>query len=150
REALSRLKCMGTLGQAGGRMRSRILAALDRGGLGEPVGHRVAFRKREEGAEIHIAARKNWGLLFFCTVWLTIWTGSGAAAIQLLKVDSPDRWLLLGWLIVWLPSEIFVVYVWLWGVLGKEVLRINPSSFSHQRNLMGLGRVRRFDRSELQ
>jgi hypothetical protein len=67
-----------------------------------------------------------------------------------LKVDSPDRWLLLGWLIVWLPSEIFVAYVWLWGVLGKEVLRITPASFSHQRNLLGLGRVRRFDRSELQ
>ena len=86
-------------------------------------------------------------MLLFLGVWLVGWTfGETFAAYQLSTggVGGGGAFLIV-WLTLWTVGGCFAFYVWLWTLVGKEVVRLEPGALTLRRDVLGLGRTREYD-----
>jgi hypothetical protein len=98
------------------------------------------------GVEIHIFAKKEWSALIFLPLWLAIWTFAGIVAMKwvLRPAPSTPRAFVSLWLVGWALGEAWAVYSWSWTAFGKEILEVKEGVLTTKRDILGLGRSRRF------
>ncbi len=93
------------------------------------------------GSEIRIASPKNIFLLIFLPIWLSGWTVGGVVAIkQVISGGAKEELLfMLIWLCFWLVGELLVLYVFLWGAFGREIISIQRGILKIKRSIFGYG-----------
>ena len=102
--------------------------------------NKIGKRISVSASEIRIASPKNIFILIFMPVWLIGWTIGGAAAIwQIVSGQAKDAWFLLIWLCGWLAGESFVLYAFLWGAFGYELLTGEHGVLNIKRSIFGYG-----------
>ncbi len=113
-----------------------------------PATGRARVREDNRGIEILIPARRRPYLAIVLGFWLMA-RAAGAVMAPLAFFRQHD-WggpgvFVVAWLGIWLTAGAFIIYLWLWTVLGKEVIRLDGRTLSVKRDVLGLGRTREFD-----
>jgi hypothetical protein len=98
------------------------------------------------GAELCIAAKKEWSSLLFLPLWLAFWTFGGIMAMKWVLRPGPStpRAFISLWLIGWVVGEIWAIYQWFWAAFGSEIVRVKEGNLIIKRDILGRGRSRSF------
>jgi hypothetical protein len=94
-----------------------------------------------------LPARRNWLILIFLSAWLVGWAfGEVMVPTQLFSKSSRTGIdpFMLAWLAMWTLGGAFAVYVWLWNLVGREVIDVDSESLRIKREVVRWGRVRDF------
>ncbi len=112
----------------------------------QAIGKRIAITPDE----IQISSPKNIFMLLFMPVWLIGWTIGGSVAMwQVISGQTKEAWFLIIWLCGWLVGEIFVLYAFLWGAFGKELIMAERGIIKIKRSIFGYGPSRQFELAKL-
>ncbi|MGB7301938.1 MAG: hypothetical protein WBD34_21665 [Burkholderiaceae bacterium] len=121
--------------------------------LVEPAAPRAKIRDTADGLEIVVPAKKAWFLTLFIGLWLCGWfLGAVMAIVTLVSAEiggiGPVVFLIV-WLVGWTVAGLVVLYVFLWRVFGVEQILLSPSVLKIKRNLLGFGRLREYELSQI-
>jgi hypothetical protein len=111
-------------------------------------GSRVVFRDSPEGLAMTIPATRNLLMLFFVGLWMVGWAiGAGMVLRQLLGETTLHfgSVFLVVWLAGWTVGGAVAARSWLWTAFGKERIVLRPATLSVKRDVLGVGRERRYD-----
>src|SRR5579864_9556322 len=100
------------------------------------------------GFRIAIAARRHWFLAAFLFVWLCGWAfGEVAVAVRMIsgRMGEMPMPVALGWLTFWTAAGLFMGFVWLWNLFGRELVIFGDRSLILRRELVRPLRTREFD-----
>jgi len=113
--------------------------------------NQIGKRIKISGLEIQIASPNNIFMLIFLPIWFTGWTVGGIATISHVVSGKAGEELLfmLIWLCMWLVAELFVLYVFLWGVFGREIISIQHGNLEIKRSILGHGPSKKFQISKI-
>src|SRR5574341_90399 len=91
-----------------------------------PPKPRSTIRQTTEGLEVVIPSKRNFFSWGFLTIWLVLWgVGESVAARELLSgSQGPPDLFTGGWLVLWTSAGGFLIYVWLWTLAGREIIRL--------------------------
>jgi len=109
---------------------------------------RISVRREYGGTVIEIAARKNWPMILFMTVWLCGWAVGEYFALQtLLSSDAPiyANAFIIFWLLGWTIGGGFAFYTVLRQLFGREILTVESGVLTLRRTVSGLGGKREFE-----
>jgi hypothetical protein len=98
------------------------------------------------GVELHIAAKRVWGNLFFLPVWFAFWTFGGLMAMRWVinPGTSTPRLFISLWFVGWAFGETWATYQWFWTAFGKEIVKVNQGTLTIKRDILGYGTTRSF------
>jgi hypothetical protein len=108
--------------------------------------------KQTGGAlEITIPARKNPFVIVFLFFWLCGWGFGESMAIKSLFKGSGNApaFFLLFWLCGWTVGGFFAMTIWLWSVLGKEIVSVNSSMINIAWTIGSLKRIKSYKMSDI-
>ena len=113
----------------------------------EPPKHRATIRQDIGGLVISIPARRNWILILFLPAWLIGWS---LGAVNLIETARRAGWgpqhLMAP---IWIGVGLWAIYYWLWNLVGKEIVTVAPTTLSVRREVLGLGRSKEFDLTQI-
>jgi len=110
------------------------------------IGKRIAISP----AEIRISSPKNIFMLLFMPIWLIGWTIGGSVVMwQVISGQNKEAWFLIIWLCGWLVGELFVLYAFLWGAFGNEIITAEHYIIKIKRSIFGYGLSKQFDRTKM-
>jgi hypothetical protein len=98
---------------------------------------------------ISIKAKRDSLLVVSVLSWLCFWTFGGSFAFSMLVNRSDRDPFLFFWLCGWVVGESLGLVILLWTAFGHEVISIREGSFSHRREVFGLGLTRSYQVNEL-
>ena len=104
----------------------------------EPSGPRSTITETPDGLRIVIPARRNWFLVLFIAVWLTMWVSIGGtfAYTSLVRAGLGGLGLfVLAWSAIWLVTSATMLYNLLWLAAGREVITVSERSLSTRRRI---------------
>ena len=113
-----------------------------------PAAGRAQVREDGRGIEIVIPARRQAYVIAFLGFWLVCWAAAeGIVPAVLLRRELPTamRAFVAGWLCLWTLGGVLIIYLWLWMLVGKEVIRLDGATLSVKRDVLGAGRTREFE-----
>ena len=113
----------------------------------EPPKLRVKISDERGNLRIVIPAKRNWFLILFMGFWLCGWAVSEVMIPQqFFKAGMPPSALLfvIAWLGAWTVGGGFSIYIWLWNVMGKEVVLLDGQSLITRREIGKYGRTKEF------
>jgi hypothetical protein len=101
----------------------------------------------EDGVEWAVArARRNWFVLPFLSIWLTIWTVGGIGAIKALIDESMGpRGFLAIWLIGWAVGWVYAASTIAWQVAGRSQIGVYGGALVYLWKMPLLSRSKRYD-----
>jgi hypothetical protein len=104
-----------------------------------------------EGLRVVLPARRKWGVMLFCAVWLGGWFLGEEYAIQGLRKASEASAIafLVFWLLGWNLAGVGIASMLLWRLAGREIIGINLTTLSYRWEALGLGRTREFPASQV-
>ena len=74
------------------------------------------------------------------TIWLAGWTYAGAMIFWgVIAGQIKDIWFLATWPCFWLLSELLALYVFLWVLVGYELITVTPGIIIIKRSIFGCG-----------
>ena len=115
-------------------------------------GRRSTTEDTPSGLQITIPTKKNWFLILFMGFWLGGWLFGGVsapAAIISEGIPSAAAMFIIFWLGGWIVGGCLVAYVWLWSLVGKEVIIVGNQHLTIKRDVLGFGRVKRYESSSI-
>ena len=95
-----------------------------------------------------IPAKRNWFIVLFLSFWLCGWAfgefmvpthffdKSRGAGVDLFMV---------AWLGAWTLGGVFAIYVWLWNLMGREIVVVTGPALEIRRAVNNIGHTREFD-----
>lgn len=112
---------------------------------------RATVTETPTGLHIAIPANRNWFIVLFMGFWMCGWLFGECAVIKTLitgKAGASDLFL-VGWLGAWTVGGAFVGHQVLWNMVGKELIVLGVQTLAIKRDVLGFGRVREFDLTEV-
>ena len=98
------------------------------------IGRRVEVNKEPERCFVYIKPRKAWQTLLFLPFWFVGWTGIGCMVMAMF-IHRFD--LFFGvWLLVWILTELAMVFHWFWNAFGQEGLAIENGMVTYRRDIL--------------
>lgn len=110
----------------------------------EPGAARFTVERGGGDEWLRVPARRNWFVLLFVAVWLTMWTAGGAAAVGALFTRFEP--FLLVWLGFWALGWLFAVATVAWQLGGAELIGIDATEVHHRVTMPGYGSTRVYRR----
>lgn len=102
---------------------------------------------------ILVPSKKNWFVLLFLGAWLFGWVYGLVSALEMLKyfdVNNPGAELFtMVWLVGWTIGGAFAIYIFLWGLVGKERMTLDGRVLRLKRDIWGFGKTRRYPWNEV-
>lgn len=101
-----------------------------------------------DGLTITIPTKKNIFMLIFLAVWLVVWAVGEVTVPTLFlfgKTLPSVRLFSAVWLAAWTIAGMFAIYVWLWNIAGREIIRITSKGIVIKRAVFGYGIERQYD-----
>ncbi len=98
---------------------------------------------------IVIPVRRHWLAMFFVGGFLVVWSG-GLVCFWLLAGlrlwgELPDPYDMLADIGIWLASTGFLLCLFMWPLVGREVITVGYKSLTVRREMLGLGVERDFE-----
>lgn len=108
---------------------------------------RSAIEETTSDLQITIPAKKSYLLILFLSFWLVGWAvGEVTALAMILKTETPKLFM-LAWLGAWTVGGAFAMYIWLWNVMGQEIINLSNTELRHVRRLPVFQRSKEYDLS---
>lgn len=114
----------------------------------KPANPKAIIQETPNGLQIVIPSRKNMFIIIFLSIWLAGWFCGGLSAFAAILNDkslSGENLFMIGWLIIWMVIGTSALYIWLWNLLGKEVVVINNSGLVIKHEIFGYGRKKEYE-----
>jgi hypothetical protein len=108
---------------------------------------RASVADTPEGFVINIPAAKSWKIIFI-GFWLCGWAFGEFFVTRQLATGKPPgdgNLFLFAWLGAWTVGGCFVIGLWLWSIVGHEIVSLNSVTLSIRREVLGFGRSREYD-----
>jgi hypothetical protein len=121
---------------------------VDVPGIAAIPGGRAVVSDTPAGLAITIPARPNRFMLVFVGVWLVGWAaGEWVVLRKVATAQTLDyaTLFLIVWLAGWTVGGVVAARSWLWSAFGKERIVLGPATLSMKRDVLGMGRERRYD-----
>jgi|GEM_PF-885404 hypothetical protein len=117
----------------------------------EPLPRARFSIEADEGTEWVVSrARRNWFVIPFLALWLTLWTGGGFAAIgALISGEIGDRLFIGLWLVGWAAGWIFAASWLVWQFGGRTQIGMRGGALEYRWRMLLLSRTRRYDGHEV-
>ena len=100
------------------------------------------------GLEIVIPAKRNWFVMLFLAAWLCGWLAGEIMVPTTFFPNAPDSGALLfvgAWFVMWTIGGGFAIYIFLWSLVGRELILLSASRLSLKHDVLGLGRLREYE-----
>jgi len=117
-----------------------------------PSASRVIVTDGPGGLRLLIPAKRNWFIILFMGFWLCMWAvGEIMVPIQFLKGEIPGITVMfvLAWLGAWTVGGAFAIYLWLWNLMGRQIITIHGHTLTTRRDIGGYGFDREYDVSQV-
>jgi hypothetical protein len=114
----------------------------------QPAGPRHTAEDDGTTLTFTVPGKLNAFLIAFLGFWLCGWAfGEFMAPVGIFsaKKDPGASLFILVWLCAWTIGGGFAIYIWLWMVRGREIVRISPSTLAIKRDVFGAGRTKNYD-----
>ena len=113
-------------------------------------GGRASFTDTPEGLGITVPAERQGLMLLFVAMWVAGWAVGEGIVIRQLFFSGPQRLdfgtiFLVFWLVGWTIGGAVAIRAWLWNAFGKERIVLRPATLTVKRDILGVGRERRYD-----
>ena len=108
--------------------------------------NRLIIKQYPQGVEAIISARRSLFVNLFLAAWMFGWgIGEVKIIVNLLsyEADKVDAFLVF-WACGWTLSGLLVVFLWLWNMKGKEVIRVSDSELIRYREYVWFSRTRKY------
>lgn len=119
----------------------------------KPPGPRHKAIEKPERVVIRIPSKRNIFIFGFLSLWLCGWLiGEITVLFQfssILKKDPSAAVFLIAWICGWTLGGAVAIYIWLWQLKGREIITVSPMALTIKRDVLGFGRARNFDVSEI-
>lgn len=113
-----------------------------------PPASRVTVTDGPGGLGLLIPPKRNWFIILFMGFWLCMWAaGEIMVPIQFLKgeITGITDIFVLAWLGVWSAGGAFAVYLWLWNLMGRQIITIHGDTLTTRRDIGGYGFSKEYD-----
>jgi len=113
----------------------------------EPSQPRFRWEDHLGRLRVTLPARRNWLVLIFLSAWLVGWVfGEVMVPTQLFGRTGKTGVDLFAaaWLVMWTIGGGFAIYIWLWNLVGREVIDVDSQSLRIKRAVGRWGRIREF------
>ncbi|HUL00241.1 MAG TPA: hypothetical protein VLX29_05225 [Nitrospirota bacterium] len=100
------------------------------------------------GLTVTIPTKKNYLLLIILAVWLFGWAVAEVTVPKefLRGNTSPlQKLFMAAWIIGWTLGGIIAIFIWLWNVAGKEIIRVTGMGITIKRAVFDYGIERQYD-----
>jgi hypothetical protein len=117
----------------------------------QPTGPRHTAEDDGTTLTFSIPAKRNLFILAFLSFWLCGWAfGEIMVPLGLFTAKSPaDGLFAFVWFCGWTIGGGFAIYIWLWMVRGREIIRISPTALAIKRDIFGASRTKSYDISKV-
>ncbi len=113
-----------------------------------PSASRVTVTDGPGGLGLLIPPKRNWFIILFMGFWLCMWAaGEIMVPIQFLKgeITGISEVFVLAWLGVWSAGGAFAVYLWLWNLMGRQIITMHGDTLTTRRDIGGYGFSKEYD-----
>ena len=117
-----------------------------------PSASRVTVTDGPGGLRVLIPAKRNWFIILFMGFWLCMWAvGEFMVPIQFLKGEIPGITVMfiLAWLGAWTVGGAFAIYLWLWNLMGRQIITMHGHTLTTRRDIGGYGYDKEYDVSQV-
>jgi hypothetical protein len=117
-----------------------------------PSTSRVTVIDDPRGLRLLIPTKRNWFLIFFMGFWLSMWAvGEIMVPTQFLKGEMPGitTIFLLTWLGCWTVGGAFAIYMWLWNLMGRQIITVHGHALTTRRDIGGYGFDKEYDLAQV-
>jgi hypothetical protein len=117
-----------------------------------PSASRVTVAGGPDGLGLLIPPKRNWFIILFMGFWLSVW---GVCEImiptQFIKGEIPGITVvfLLAWLGAWTVGGAFAIYLWLWNLMGRQIITIHGHTLTTRRDIGGYGFDKEYDLTQV-
>lgn len=111
----------------------------------KPPRPRYSMTEEPSGFEVVIPARKHLLLLVFLAFWLVGWGVGEMVLFHRLRVIGAPEPFVFAWLGAWTIGGLWVLYLWLWMLVGKERVRLQSNSLQIRKEILFYARNREFE-----
>jgi hypothetical protein len=118
----------------------------------QPYRGRAILNKNYNGWEIIIPARKNWFLILFVGAWLCGWCCGEVVALTMIigtMGKNPAGLFILVWLALWTIGGFFAFRLFIWNIMGKEVISIGQGQLTVAKKGMLFFKPKTYDLNEV-
>jgi hypothetical protein len=113
-----------------------------------PSASRVTVTDGPGGLGLLIPPKRSWFIILFMGFWLCMWAaGEIMVPIQFLKgeITGITEVFVLAWLGVWSAGGAFVIYLWLWNLMGRQIITMHGDTLTTRRDIGGYGFSKEYD-----
>lgn len=113
-----------------------------------PLASRVTVTDGPGGLGLLIPPKRNWFIILFMGFWLCMWAvGEIMVPIQFLtgEITGITEIFLLAWLGAWTVGGAFAIYLWLWNLMGRQIITMHGHTLTTRRDLGGYGFEKEYD-----
>jgi hypothetical protein len=112
---------------------------------------RITSHRTPNRYELTIAAKRSWFWRILGAYWLMCWLAGAVAlpSVVMSAANRPPVALIALFLAFWLISGGGFCYLVLWRLIGREVVTVESGRLTIRRSVLGLGRTRMYDVSQI-
>jgi len=116
------------------------------GGVVELKTNRVIINQYPEGVEVIVSARRSPFVNFFLLAWMIGWSFAEIEITGNLlnyEGETPDAFMVF-WACGWTLSGLLAVFIWLWNMKGRKVVRITKHELIRSREYVFFSRSKKY------
>ena len=117
-----------------------------------PSASRVTVTDGPGGLGLLIPPKRSWFIILFMGFWLCTWAvGEIMVPIQFLKGEIPGITVLfiLAWLGAWTVGGALAIYLWLWNLMGRQIITMHGHTLTTRRDIGGYGFDKEYDLTQV-
>ena len=91
--------------------------------------------------------RRSAFMIVFLALWLAMWFAAASSVRHELSAPgpTPGRAFVAVWLALWILGGVFMAFIFLWMLFGRELIELRPDQLVLSKSLFGLPRSRAYD-----
>ena len=117
-----------------------------------PSAYRVTVTDGPGGLGLLIPPKRNWFIILFMGFWLCIWAACEIMIpAQFLNGEIPGITVvfILAWLGAWTVGGAFAIYLWLWNLMGRQIIAMHGHTLTTRRDIGGYGFDKEYDLTQV-
>ena len=117
-----------------------------------PSAYRVTVTDSPGGLGLLIPPKRNWFISLFMGFWLCMWAvGEIMIPILFFKGEIPGitEIFILAWLGAWTIGGGVAIYLWIWNLMGRQIITMHGQTLTTRRDIGGYGFDKEYDLTQI-